>query len=393
MYDLSFLSLPVVLILNLYIFLWLFLAVIYLTRKSHFTHPSSQKQQKHFVSVIVPSRNEETVIDNLILDLKDQTYRNMEIIVVCHNCTDKTFEKASQAAENSPIPVKVYKLNTEETGKALALRYGLSHSHGQLIAYFDADNHIEKNTIEKMVECIESGFDGVQAKITSKNPNINKLTLLQHIEFLIYGPIFCGGKHRVGLNAGIGGTGVMIKRNALEKVGGFRNVLIEDFDLHLRLTMKGFRIGYAEHISVYDEKVTQWRFLIKQRARWIAGYFQLLRLHFKDQFNLLRRDPIAFIYLYNPLCTLGLLGSFMLTIAKLVFPQLTYISTPLLVWIPEMIFLNLLFTLILHRQKFSVTKSLFYPYLLFIFSLHWFIALAKAPFIKGWSDTKTPHGT
>jgi cellulose synthase/poly-beta-1,6-N-acetylglucosamine synthase-like glycosyltransferase len=264
MYDLSFLSLPLVLILNLYVCLWFFLAIIYLTRKSSFTHPTSQK---HFVSVIVPARNEEAVICNLILDLKSQTYKNMEVIVVCHNCTDKTFEKVSQVAENSSLPTKVYKLKTQKPGKALALQYGLSHSHGEFIAYFDADNHIEKNVIEKMVECIESGFDGVQAKITSKNPNTNNLTLLQHIEFLIYGPIFCGGKHKIGLNAGIGGTGVMVRRIALEKIGGFRNVLIEDFDLHLRLTIKGFKIGYAEHVNVYDEKVTQWRFLIKQRAR------------------------------------------------------------------------------------------------------------------------------
>lgn len=388
MVDLSFISIPVLIVVNAYTLMWGLLAIVYLTRKVNSIDPPLGD---HLVSIILPARNEERVIKNIIGDLKVQTYKNIEIVVVAHNCTDRTYENALET-QCPEIPIRVYELDTDEVGKGLGLQYAFGFCKGDLIAYFDSDSRVPETFVASMVEWIERGYDGVQSKIMGKNPKKNLITFLQHIEFLIYPKIFCGGKLRLGLNSGIGGTGVIIKRSALEQIGGFRNVLIEDFDLLMRLSMNSFRIAYAEDAIVYDEKIPDIRGLLKQRSRWIAGHRELWGLYsFRQKVSLLK-SPIDFLYFFNPICILALMTYFALESAHFLFPQqIGYFATPWFFWITLTLMINCLFSLVLHREKIGLLSAILYPYVLFLFSFHWFVAFVKSFFIRGWADTKTDH--
>ena len=66
-------------------------------------------------SIIIPSRNEENVIRETIHNCLSQTYQNIEVIVVCHNCSDRTFEKAQVQDKR----VNVFNLVTKESGKGI----------------------------------------------------------------------------------------------------------------------------------------------------------------------------------------------------------------------------------------------------------------------------------
>jgi cellulose synthase/poly-beta-1,6-N-acetylglucosamine synthase-like glycosyltransferase len=388
MVDLSFISIPVMIVVNTYTMMWGLLAIVYLTRKVNRTDSSSEN---HLVSIILPARNEERVIKSIIDDLKNQTYKNIEIIVIAHNCTDRTYGNALET-QCPEIPIRVYELDTDEVGKGLGLQYALGLCKGDLIAYFDSDSRVPKTFVASMVEWIDRGYDGVQSKIIGRNPKRNFITFLQHIEFLIYPKIFCGGKLRLGFNSGIGGTGVIIRSSALNQIGGFRNVLIEDFDLLMRLSLNSFRIAYAEDAVVYDEKIPDIRGLLRQRSRWIAGHRELWRLYsFREKVNLLK-SPIDFLYFFNPICVLALITYFALESAHFLFPhQVSYFATPWFFWIALTLIMNCLFSLVLHREKIGILSEILYPYVLFVFSLHWFVALVKSFFIRGWVDTKTDH--
>lgn len=43
-------------------------------------------------SILIAAKNEGNVITSLIDDLLKQTYKNFEVIVICHNCDDNTYE-------------------------------------------------------------------------------------------------------------------------------------------------------------------------------------------------------------------------------------------------------------------------------------------------------------
>jgi len=388
MIDLSFISVPLIIIINLYCFLWIFLSIVYLTCKTEVDDPPLQD---HFVSAILPARDEERVIQNIIEDLKHQTYKNLEVIVVAHNCKDQTYERALEVCESSGISIKVYKLTTKDVGKGIGLQYGLQKSRGDLVVYFDSDSKVPSTYIERLIKWFERGYDAVQGNIVGKNPNFNKLTFFQHLENLIFMRIFWGGKHKLGLPAGLGGTGVMVKREALDVIGGFKNVLIEDFDLFIRLNLAGFKVAYAENCFIYDEKVPSWGRLIRQRSRWMAGHFELIKRYSpKTHLKLFVKNPIDFLQLFSPVFMLSLWAVAFMSFFVL-FP-ITYWTIPLIFWVSVTLLVNFLFTLVLKQQGVGVLQSCKYLTLFYLFCLHWYVVFVKSFFVHGWSDTKTEHG-
>ena len=67
-------------------------------------YPKSEKKNKF--AILIPARNEEGVIKDTIEDLyKNQNYPRelYDVYVVCHNCTDNTYEKVLEAGA---IPIK-----------------------------------------------------------------------------------------------------------------------------------------------------------------------------------------------------------------------------------------------------------------------------------------------
>jgi len=378
-----------------YPLVWISLSLVFLLAPKRKIERMPRLNQKPLVSVIIPARDEESVIQNVLLDCVNQTYEKSEVLVVAHNCTDGTAEKAGQVANEHPN-IKVYDLRTQDAGKGIALNFGLRHSRGSVIVCFDADSKVEKDYIENGLKCMSAGYAAVQGRIVGKNVFHNLLTLIQHLENLISMNIFWGSRFAMNLDSGLGGTGVMVERRALEKIGGWRNVLIEDFDLFLRLKSEGFEIALAEDCLVRDEKVPHWSALIRQRARWIAGHFQLLKAinhktlrHPLDLWKL--SAPIYLTSLYVSLL-FGLSAFFFNLLAGKVPFLLTTI--PFHAWLLFFVTMNCLFSLVLIKAE-GLKKGLLYTAFLpvfYIFTHHWYIALLKSFTVRSWASTKTEHG-
>src|SRR5215213_1927615 len=54
----------------------------------------NDKNTKPLVSIIIPARNEESIIQRTINRCLSQSYGNIEILAICHNCSDDTFHQA-----------------------------------------------------------------------------------------------------------------------------------------------------------------------------------------------------------------------------------------------------------------------------------------------------------
>ncbi|MEK6727447.1 MAG: glycosyltransferase family A protein [Candidatus Omnitrophota bacterium] len=104
------------------------------------------------VSVIVPTYNSSGTLDECLGALKDQEYKNIEIIVADSFSKDRTKEIALSYG------VKILDAET----LALARKKGVELSKGKYILFLDSDQIIEPNTILLSVKtCEEDGFDGV----------------------------------------------------------------------------------------------------------------------------------------------------------------------------------------------------------------------------------------
>src|SRR5207245_10372030 len=124
------------------------------------------------VSIIIPGRNEESVIGNTVNQCIQQTYKNIEILVICHNCTDKTFEHAHVDDRR----VKVFDFKTSQAGKGIALNFGVDYTNGQYICIIDSDGKLSRDFIANALPLFNEGYAAVQGKITASNRGYNIIT-------------------------------------------------------------------------------------------------------------------------------------------------------------------------------------------------------------------------
>lgn len=104
------------------------------------------------VSVIVPVYNNETYLGQAINSVLQQTYKDIEIIVVDDGSTDKS----SKIAEGFKQVKYIYQANS---GPSSARNKGVSVSQGEYIAFLDSDDMYAENKIEVQVKALEQNKD------------------------------------------------------------------------------------------------------------------------------------------------------------------------------------------------------------------------------------------
>ena len=99
------------------------------------------------ISIVVPVYNAEKTIETCVNSIKNQTYKNLEIILVDDGSKDESFKKCEKlASEDSRI--KVFK--KENGGASSARNFGLNQSKGEFIQFVDSDDTISEDYTESL---------------------------------------------------------------------------------------------------------------------------------------------------------------------------------------------------------------------------------------------------
>ena len=128
--------------------------------------------EKPLISVIVPVYNVEPYLRKCLDSILNQTYRNLEIIIVDDGSTDDS-GKICDEYHDSRIQV----FHTENRGLSAARNLGLDHAAGQYIGFVDSDDWIEPDMYEVLLnKALETGADVVECGvyITSQNKTEEK---------------------------------------------------------------------------------------------------------------------------------------------------------------------------------------------------------------------------
>ena len=102
------------------------------------------------VSIITPVYNSEKYLKNTIENVINQTYKNLEMILV-DDCSTDNSEKIIKEFSKKDSRIKYIKLK-ENSGAAVARNTALENSTGRFIAYLDADDLWKENKLEKQIE-------------------------------------------------------------------------------------------------------------------------------------------------------------------------------------------------------------------------------------------------
>lgn len=115
--------------------------------------------KKELVSIIVPVYNAEKTLYICLDSLRDQTYKNLQIIFVNDSSTDNSLNVLNQFKEDSGYQVDIIS-HERNRGVAAARNTGLNAVRGEFIYFVDADDAIDKNTIEESLDlAIKSTLD------------------------------------------------------------------------------------------------------------------------------------------------------------------------------------------------------------------------------------------
>jgi glycosyltransferase involved in cell wall biosynthesis len=107
------------------------------------------------VSVIIPVFNSEKTIGKCVESIKEQTYKNIEIIVVDDGSSDETLVQALKY-DVSTIEIK------QNQGAPHAMNVGIEHAKGKYVFFIDADAWAPKLLIEKAVNLLmENSYSAV----------------------------------------------------------------------------------------------------------------------------------------------------------------------------------------------------------------------------------------
>jgi glycosyltransferase involved in cell wall biosynthesis/CDP-glycerol glycerophosphotransferase (TagB/SpsB family) len=103
------------------------------------------------VSIIVPCHNCASTVSYTLRSCTQQTYSNVEIICVENGSTDDTLAVLESARSKDP---RITIISNSVTGLAPARFCGFTHSHGLYIAFLDADDYLEPDFIEELLNAI-----------------------------------------------------------------------------------------------------------------------------------------------------------------------------------------------------------------------------------------------
>jgi glycosyltransferase involved in cell wall biosynthesis len=253
------------------------------------------------ISVIITTRNSEKTLERCLNSIKNQTYENIELIVVDNDSTDKTKEIASRYTKKS------YNKGPE---RSIQRNFGAKNAEGEYLFFVDSDMELTQKVVE---ECVK--------KILKTN---SKAIIIPEISV---GEGFWAKCKALEKECYIGDETIeaarFFEKEIFFKFNGYDEKIAgggEDWDLPFRIRKAGYKITRINALIKHHEgNLSLWTSMkkkyyyahtvdkyIKKHPDMAIKQFTLLRPAFIRNWRRLARDPIHAIgMLFMKVCEFG----------------------------------------------------------------------------------------
>lgn len=238
------------------------------------------------ITVLCPLYKESNILTQFITAVSQLDYPKdkLQILLLLE---DDDYETIT-ATKTTPLPPFIQALLTPYSlprTKAKALNWGLTHSTGDIIVTYDAEDIPEKDQLKKAVVAFNKSDDKIvclQAKLNFYNSGQNILTKLFTAEYSAWFDLILTGLYSINAPIPLGGTSNFFKRKALEELYAWDTFNVcEDCDMGLRLFKNGFKTAMFNS-TTYEEANSDFYNWIRQRSHWIKGYIQSFFVHIRS---------------------------------------------------------------------------------------------------------------
>jgi cellulose synthase/poly-beta-1,6-N-acetylglucosamine synthase-like glycosyltransferase len=258
------------------------------------------KKSDAFITILLPTYNEQNVLDRLLTACTSFDFPNYEVILIDDSIDDSM--KTITKWKNYPR-LKIIHRTSREGWKGGALNVGLNHidprsTHSLIL---DADFIPPKNLLQRFLTRFTNDqvvvVQGYQ--VHDLNAEENWITKGVRVMFSVTNMIEMNAKNKLKLLLPITGSVYMIRTALLKKLR-FDKSITEDWSLTLKLYMAGYKVLYDPTLTASAECSNTLHKFFRQNARWAEGHTRYFRKNFwkilKNKY-LSVREKLEFLFL------------------------------------------------------------------------------------------------
>lgn len=232
---------------------------------------STATNATHTFAILIPAHDEEAALPTTLATCAALDYPadRFMVYVVADNCTDRTAEVAAAAGA-----VVLERHDDEQRGKGPALAWALERvlpARPDAVVVLDADCRLDPHALREFDERLSAGDAVLQASYVAANPEESGISYAVAVGNVLENDLFYAPKSRLGLAVLLRGTGMVFRRDVLERHPWRAHSVTEDTEYTLELLRAGLRVRFLPHTRVVSDFPTQAGQLRVQRQRWAAG--------------------------------------------------------------------------------------------------------------------------
>ena len=286
------------------------------------------------ISIVIPARNEKLNIERCLQSIKNQSYDNIEVIVIDDNSTDETYDLVDKFCQTDTrfSAIKLTNDKNDWVGKNYACYEGYKNSNGSILLFIDADTEHHPNSVISSLSYMQNNNLDVLTMlpklICSDFWGKLILPILISMIHILYSPLLLNSKH-TPIAYLIGGF-ILIKKQVYDTIGGHESVkssFVEDKSLGEKIKKLGYNlklirssnfvttysnIGYSNNINAL-QRATSASFI---KSNFLIGLLSIF---------------LAFVGLIMPYLLLFILNSFNITYSVLIFLTVIFMGLSYLI--------------------------------------------------------------
>lgn len=263
--------------LGLLVFLilsWYYIFYFFNAFKKPKKFPKGEKNYRF--AVLIPARNEDKVIHNILRALKAQDYPKefFDVYVIIESKDDPTLNITKKFGYN--VIIRKDLVNKRTKGFALQEAIKYIKESGEVydsVVIFDADNVMNSDYLSLLNDCKNQGYQIAVGYRNFTNASKNWVSACSATLFSFMNQFTSKGRSRYIEKVTLTGTGYYIDMQVIEDAGGWIwTGMTEDVELTTYSYYHNVKMKYYPFAVYYDEQPTSKKVLHTQHIRWCYGF-------------------------------------------------------------------------------------------------------------------------
>jgi len=269
-----------------------------------------------FISILVPTFNEEAIIQKRIQNLQALKYPKdkFEILVVDSGSSDATMSVVERMCHEGEAPRVRLVCEDQRRGKASAINCGTAHAVGDIVLVTDANSLFDENVLAELAPNFENvKIGGVGGRYVVSNPE-NPLPSVEQFYWELEDVLRTGESE---LDSACLFQGEI---NAWRKsiVKADPAMIGEDLDMSIVIRKKGYKVAFEPKAICYEPAPISFAEQLTQKKRRCLGTIQNIFKHWhylfapRDWYSLLIFPSHKGLLMFTPFMFIGILLGYVL---------------------------------------------------------------------------------